>query len=255
MNAGLNNNVIKGILREFDLTSLKWPIDLSGLAQAWGVTSVERGKINALAMLLGDSAGVEYRGGLHPDERKGESILSGDSNNKGYKIILQDTGHPKLSPRQRFSFAHELGHLLLKKSGGDTSIDDKKVEEQLCDHLAAEILMPRADFKNAGNSEGWTLKSLGRLAAKYEASREATAIRMVDLMPEPSMLGVWKYVNGETPSLRWGHSQTPRFRLPRRVPRGRQWLLSRALKSRKVEDGVAPVFAARTSRYPRRRCS
>ncbi len=204
-------------------------------AQDWGVTSVESGKINAEAMLLSDSA------------------------SSGYKIILKDYGQQTLSPRQRFSFAHELGHLLLRKSGvsmiNDRAnkhrhTDSSNPEERLCDQIAAEILMPRADFQNTGDSVGWTLTSLGRLAGKYETSLEATAIRMVDLMPEPSILGVWKYADNETPSLRWAHSQTPRFRLPRQVPKGRQWLLSRALKSRTVVNGVAPVFSTRTSRYP-----
>ncbi len=208
---------------------------MGNLAQAWGITSVETGKINAEAMLLSDST------------------------RSGYKIILKDYGRETLSSRQRFSFAHELAHLLLRKSGismaaGPTSkhrhVSSSNPEERLCDQIAAEILMPRADFQNTGNSEGWTLKSLGRLAAKYETSMEATARRMVDLMPEPSILGVWNSSETDTPNLKWAHSQTPSFRLPRRVPKGRQWLLSRALKSRKVEYGVAPVFGARTSRYP-----
>ena len=208
---------------------------MNDLAQGWGVTSVETSKINAEAMLLPDSAG------------------------SGYKIILKDYRRKTLSPRQRFSFAHELAHLLLQKSGisiaaGPTSKhrhnDSSNPEERLCDQIAAEILMPRQDFTDAGISAGWTLKSLGRLAAKYETSMEATAIRIVDLMPEPSILGVWRYSTDDTPTLRWKHSQPPRYRLPQRIAKGRQWLLSRALKSRKVEDGVAPVFAARTSRYP-----
>ena len=235
MNSSLSNPVLDGIRKEYGLDSLKVPIHLNAHARSWGVTSVETGKINAEAMLLSDSAG------------------------SGYKIILKDYGRKTLSSRQRFSFAHELAHLLLRKSGlsmasGSASkhrhTDSSNPEERLCDQIAAEVLMPRADFKNAGSSEGWTLKSLGRLAAKYETSMEATAIRMVDLMPEPSILGVWRYSRDETPTLRWKHSQPPRYRLPQRIAKGRQWLLSRALKSRKVEDGVAPVFAARTSRYP-----
>ena len=210
---------------------------MNQLAQNWGITSIETGKINAEAMLLSSPSG------------------------SGYKIVLKDYGRETLSARQRFSFAHELAHLLLRESGVSMSSSPASKnrhtgastpEERLCDQIAAEILMPRADFQNAGTSTGWTLKSLGRLAAKYGTSREATAIRMVDLMPEPSILGVWRYADAESPapSLRWAHSQTPRFRLPRQAPKGRQWLLSRAFKSTKVEFGVAPVFSARTSRYP-----
>ena len=208
---------------------------MNQLAKNWGVTSIETGKINAEAMLLSNPSG------------------------SGYKIVLKDYGRDTLSARQRFSFAHELAHLILRESGVSMSrgpasknrhTGASTPEERLCDQIAAEILMPRADFQNAGNSAGWTLTSLGRLAAKYETSMEATAIRMVDLMPEPSILGVWKYADNETPSLRWAHSQTPRFRLPRQIPKSRQWLLLRAFKSGKMESGVAPVFTERASRYP-----
>ena len=235
MNTYLDNPTLNSIRSEYGLESLQARNDLAILARSWGVTSIETGKINAEAMLLSNPSG------------------------SGYKIVLKDYGRVTLSVRQRFSFAHELAHLLLRESGVSISTGPANKhrhagastsEERLCDQIAAEILMPRQDFVDAGNSAGWTLTSLGRLAAKYETSREATAIRMVDLMPEPSILGVWKYADNETPSLRWAHSQTPRFRLPRQVPKGRQWLLSRALKSRKVENGVAPVFSARTSRYP-----
>ena len=72
------NNVLQGILQEFDLTSLGWPIDLGNLAQAWGITSVETGKINAEAMLLSDST------------------------RSGYSIILKDYGRETLSSAPTF---------------------------------------------------------------------------------------------------------------------------------------------------------
>ena len=147
MNTSLANPVVERICKEYGLEFLKARIDLTALAKSWGVTSVETSKISALAMLLSDSAGVEYRGGPHTGERMAETMPPLDSARKGYKIILQDTGHSKLSTRQRFSFAHELGHLLLKNSDSERSIDTKKTEEQICDQIAAEILMPRADFQ------------------------------------------------------------------------------------------------------------
>ena len=111
-----------------------------------------------------------------------------------------------------------MAHLLLRKSG--ISMSDGTAskhrnsgklnpEERLCDQIAAEILMPRPDFEKTGHSEGWTLKSLRKMAAKYDTSMEATSRRMVDLMPEPSILGVWKCPKEETPTLKWPHSHTP----------------------------------------------
>ena len=211
------------ILREFRLETLENPVNLEGLAKKWGVTSIEE----------------------HPLSSEGLILPS----RSGYKIVIN---RDAIRSRRRFSLAHELGHLLLHKSG----ISDLKSakgkrrgslgadwdEERLCDQIAAEILMPRMAFYEDGWMEGWSLRSLTTLAKKYEASKGATAIRMIDLMPEESLMGVWE-VSEEGASLQWPHAGNTSYAIPspRIVSEQRLELIGRAWNSFEVEEGVAPV--------------
>src|SRR5215213_4756584 len=58
--------------------------------------------------------------------------------------------------RQRFSFAHEVGHVVLSKLAGPLNVkalhvpkDTKYEEEAMCDLFASALLMPRAALKAA----------------------------------------------------------------------------------------------------------
>jgi hypothetical protein len=214
------------IVGRFRLEALPRPVNLEFLAKKWGVTSVEKQPIASDAMLL--------RG------------------NNGYKIVLKEVEEPAHLTRQRFSFAHELGHLLLQLSGyqkqsnlatkhrGSYRQDD---EERLCDQIAAEILMPRIAFQEDGSKAGWSLESLRALSSKYQTSMPATAIRMVDLMPETSLLAVWRPPSdvNKVPKLQWSHAKSSRYRVPSVLPRRRLWLIARAMNAHDVQSGIAPV--------------
>ena len=202
------------------------PVDVERLVRLCGVTSIERRPIASDAMLL----------------------PMGD----GYKIILNDVTGSAGRSRQRFSLAHELAHLLLKLSGLGSAADVRTKhrrargdsnEELLCDKIAAEILMPRHAFVADGSVTGWSLKSLKTLSTEYQTSIPATAIRVVDLMPETCLLGVWRPPadNEAVPKLQWSHARGRRFGVPSAVPRSRLWLISRALHSAGVQSGIAPV--------------
>ena len=79
-------SVLDKVIDSYSLTVLKIPVSLECLATAWGVTSIEKHSVESDAMLLASA--------------------------EGYKIILKNGVNLY---RQRFSLAHELGHLLLKK--------------------------------------------------------------------------------------------------------------------------------------------
>lgn len=74
--------------------------------------------------------------------------------------------------RQRFSFAHELGHLHLGHVHGGASIDlaSQNFDEIEANQFAAQLLMPpaflRTDIKGG-------LKDIVELAKKYQVSEEA----------------------------------------------------------------------------------
>ena len=221
------NDAKAKVVSDFRLEALMPPVNVEFFARKWGINSVERQPISSAGMLL---------------PSKG-----------GYKIVLNER-HGK--ERQRFSLAHELGHLLLQKCGISGSITDAKyrdsdegnlAEEQLCDQIAAEILMPRMAFYEDGWMEGWSLKSLRTLASKYDTSLPATAVRMVDLMPEEAVMGVWKVSEEGKAALQWPHSGHTAYAIPSSsiVPNERMELISRAWNSFQVEEGIAPVRQGR----------
>ena len=222
-------DISQQIVKSYSLDERSRPVDLASVAKEWGVTTVEQRAIASEAMLL--------------------------PLDQGYKVILKNVNTPRELSRQRFSFAHELGHLLLMsfdyKAAGQLTAKHRgsghnDEEERLCDQIAAEILMPRVGFLNDAKRLGWTLRSLGPLAHLYETSIPATATRMVGLFPEPCVMGIWRpaAVNSDRHALQQIAGSTGRFGVPNSIglARRRMWLVSRASRSIKVESGIAPVL-------------
>ena len=221
------DKTIDEILTNFRLAALPCKADLRLLARRWGVISIEEQEIHSDAMLL-------------PIE-------------EGYRIILKKADQVASLGRQRFSLAHELGHLLLQKSE-TTGIGLKyrghgfsDEEERLCDQIAAEILMPRMAFYEDCWMEGWSIRNLRFLSDKYDTSFSATARRMIDLMPEEALMGVWKVSEEGKAALRWPHAGNTSYAIPspRIVSDDRLELISRAWNSFEVEEGTVPVKQGR----------
>lgn len=95
--------------------------------------------------------------------------------------------------RQIFSLLHELAHLLLSMNGlskFDTSYIDRlpweqKQVEKFCNAIAAEILIPAADFSQhvaefPANVEQATEEQFSSLAYRYGVSRESVLRRFLD---------------------------------------------------------------------------
>jgi hypothetical protein len=109
--------------------------------------------------------------------------------------------------RQRFTVLHEAGHTLLPGFAEARQYrceGPKTREEQLCDIAAAELLLPRRFFAAALCEADPGLAGVEELAAVYEASLEATALRAVDLAPSRTMLIVLRV--GHKPS-EWGREE------------------------------------------------
>ena len=121
----------------------------------------------------------------------------------GYSVVINDTA---TAARQRYSLAHELGHIMLLTTeslprrptrsprylSGCPTTDMKKAEERLCDEIAAELLMPEEVFKEEIESQGRSLGNLPRWANSFRTSLTATAIRYWELLPEASYLIRWR---------------------------------------------------------------
>ena len=219
---------LRHVIDKFSLEALPRRVNLNELATSFGVVSVEVDAISSEAMLVPIA--------------------------DGYKIILKKSDSYSGLTRQRFSFAHEMGHLLLKSVGySSRSTQGAKhrernsynEEERLCDQIAAEILMPSAVFAADAAEAGWSLGSLSLLAGMYGTSIPATARRMVRLMPESCVMGVWKPAESgaEAHILQQSYGPQCRYGVPNstRLPRRRLWLIARAANGREVESGISPL--------------
>ena len=216
------------VRESFNLDSRPRLVELDDEAKEWGVESIAEEPISSEAMLLPD----------------------GD----GYRIVLNVVNGQGARLRQRFSYAHELGHLLLQKTGVQKKSNLvakhrggnlKNPEERLCDQIAAEILMPRNAFLEDAEALGWSLNSLQGLARIYRTSITATALRMLGLTAEPCAMGVWMPQKESSGNhwLKQSYSSNYRYGVPNslKLPRRRLWLIGRALNSRRVETGIAPI--------------
>ena len=156
------------------------PTDLDKFGQAIGVVEVERRELSVDGMVL----------------PKGP----------GYKVILNS----KKAARARFSWAHELGHIIVQSDslatpqfrGGPPS---HKQLENLCDKIAAEILMPEEQFRQQMNRLGLALAAVPRLAQVFDTSIESTSIRFTDFLPFPAVLSKWS-TNSEQLTHSWSHA-------------------------------------------------
>lgn len=124
--------------------------------------------------------------------------------------------------RRRFSIGHELGHtffpdyeLELKRrhkcdSTGPQSIDIEI--ERLCDIAASEFVLPVPWFMEDADSVS-DAERMVELAKQYEASRDATVRRYVELATEPhaAVYFDWKLKPVQERQLRLDRSQTFMF--------------------------------------------
>ena len=188
------------------------PIDLDKLGKSLGVVEVERKELKVDGMVM----------------PKGS----------GYKVILNSNK----AARSRFSWAHELGHIIVQSGslarpqfrGAPPS---HKQLENLCDKIAAEILMPEEQFRQYMEGLGFELSSVPNLKRVFDTSFESTAIRFTDFLPFPAVLSKWS-VNSNQPIHSWLHANN-RCR-PNRygIPKG--------IRAKDVSE-LGPLQALKTS--------
>ena len=118
---------------------------------------------------------------------------------EGFAIVVDSNAAPS---RQRYSLAHELGHIIAMRAGGvaseqhpryraDIHDHNNKQEERTCEAIAAELLMPAGLFTSEVAKLGATLNSVPKLSSAFGTSATATAIRFSELNPEPCLLIRW----------------------------------------------------------------
>ena len=113
-------------------------------------------------------------------------------------LIQVNAHHPR--GKQRFTTSHEIGHTLIPSFQRHPRVIQDMVtglfqegqeEEYFCDLAAAEILLPEHLFRPHAVSLGYHLSAVIELAQMFQASREATARRLVEMNLWPCALAIW----------------------------------------------------------------
>ena len=97
--------------------------------------------------------------------------------------------------RQRYTLAHEIGHLLLElEVTAKRDCTNNSDLEKACDLIAAELLMPADEvFRYAPSLQGETPDSLRRTANHFGVSLHAAALRLrKDLRIWSRSIGMWE---------------------------------------------------------------
>ncbi len=124
--------------------------------------------------------------------------------------------------RQRFSICHEIGHTLFpdyqlevrcRKGAERTFADPNDLLETLCDVAASELMFPTPWFSNEIRSLGTSAFDIAKLADDFEASRESTTRRFVELHSEPmaAVFFSWKLKPTEQRAVRARSKTKPMF--------------------------------------------
>ena len=128
----------------------------------------------------------------------------------------------KSRQRQRFSLAHEIGHVLLEQSLDGVRMrqpighrsEDARIEKA-CDAFAAELLMPREAVEAIAASTP-RAKIFEQLERRLGVSTEAVAYRLLRVAPKPLEIMLWESVDEERKQVRClsrcGQKYGPLFR-------------------------------------------
>ncbi|MCH8910111.1 MAG: ImmA/IrrE family metallo-endopeptidase [Chloroflexi bacterium] len=105
----------------------------------------------------------------------------------GYAVYFNPS---KPGVRQRFSLAHELAHILVQPdlTGADRLEKEDPEErrlENLCDQVATSLLMPAKAVRTRLKISGRSPNSVINLAKHFNVSKQAMALRIVSLAPNP----------------------------------------------------------------------
>ncbi len=167
------------------------PVNLEEIGNAWGVKKVLRRPLETGG--FHNQFGTRRGSGEVAGRRLCVSGLLVDLDDEGFAVVLNEN-EPLV--RQRFTWAHELGHIVMAdhETIGISQVKPGEVDRELercCDAIAAELLMPNEQFCSAAARVGWKLSEVGGLARQFQVSVESAAIRLQNLLDEPVVMSLW----------------------------------------------------------------
>lgn len=133
------------------------------------ILGIDRGPVPSLVNLLENNGVVIVKTDLFNEKIDGLSTIS----EKGIHIIFLNERMP--NDRQRFSLAHELGHILMHF---DIPTLSEQVEEE-ANRFASEFLMPKDEIINS--LRGLNFSKLGELKRYWNVSMKSLVRRARDL--------------------------------------------------------------------------
>lgn len=112
-----------------------------------------------------------------------------DQRNGATRIVVRKSDPPR---RQRFTIAHELGHLCVNawaEAGEVTPVED---EERFCDAFAAALLLPEDRVRYAVARSPARLDTLRTVADRSRVSWSATLLRLAEVSDWRLSLMRWR---------------------------------------------------------------
>ncbi|WP_431126264.1 XRE family transcriptional regulator [Flagellimonas flava] len=171
---------------------------------------IPNGPIGNLTNILERNGILIVKTDLFNEKTDGLSTIS----DRGAHIIFLNERMP--NDRQRYSLAHELGHMIMHF---DIPSDSEKVEEE-ADRFASEFLMPESEIKNS--LRNLNFNKLGDLKRYWKVSMRSLVRRAKDL----GMLTSQEYRNFQINFSRRGMSKSEPIPLPEEKP----YLLNQIVK-------------------------
>jgi hypothetical protein len=120
-----------------------------------------------------------------------------------YVAVISTKTHPT---RQRFTLAHELGHVLFMKleekgtcmplkryrmKQNTTAVHQDPVEESLCNYFASELLLPLSDVKKRLNNRSIGPRTITGLAEDFYVSKQAAAVKVFKCEQDLKACSLW----------------------------------------------------------------
>ena len=188
------------------------------LRDAWGIGDLP---IRKLAVLL-ENHGIICVSDELPDKVEAFSYWT-DLTGSGIEHPVIVGNQDKTFFRQRFTLAHELGHLLLHRYVEDFDVDtNHKLYEHQANRFASAFLMPEDRFSNSLYSI--TLNALPEQKKRWGASVGAIVERLKDL----GMIDENRYKSYQIEMSRKGWKKCEP--LDKETPREENYYLNRALQ-------------------------
>jgi Zn-dependent peptidase ImmA (M78 family) len=189
------------------------------------ILKIQNGPIENLCNVLEKHGILIVKTDLFNEKTDGLSTIS----DKGTHIIFLNKRMP--NDRQRFSLAHELGHMIMHF---DIPAISENVEEE-ADRFASEFLMPERDIKNS--LRGLNFNKLGDLKRYWKVSMKALVYRAKSL----GMLNQQSYRNFQINFSKKGMSKSEPIQLPEEKP----FVLNKIIKLHLEELGYSKEELAR----------